>query len=113
MTYCEADKERDYWACPRQHDPRGVVLRGDYIDHAFDLSRVGVYDKFDRGVEEPVSWADEPGDVSGLVVTYVLQKLARETEFKRMRQRKGHDSLDGLEDRSVEADQSDLGAWST
>lgn len=112
MVFCAPGKEKAYWACARTHETRGIVMPPQEVDYAFHLARIGIYDKFERGVVEPFDAADAPEDVVGLVPDLVSEKMQSWREFKQMRQRKGHDDLDGVCAGSVDADQSGLGRWS-
>lgn len=91
MSFCAPSHEKSYWACPAAHDPPGIVLRSEEVGYAFTLALVRVNDHFDKWGVDPFDVSDSPDDIPGLVVDLALARLQSEIEFKRMRQRKGHD----------------------
>lgn len=112
MAYCEPSHEKPYWVCEVRHEPVGIVQTADEVGYALALALVRVNDHFgDQGVE-PFAEIQVPAEVSGLVVDFALDRLESCLEFKRMRWREGHNSVDGEHGPKLDETQAVLGTWS-
>ena len=112
MEFCDPSHEKAYWACPVDHEPPGIVQLADEVGYACALALVRVNDHFDEHGVEPFAGVDAPGDVPGLVVDLVLERIQHCVEFKRMRQREGYDELESTTGPDLDEAQTDLGRWS-
>lgn len=108
---CDPSHELAYWTCPAAHEPPGVVLPGRLVDSSFALAHIRIRDQFDTGEVDVFEDIQTPRDVPGLVTDIVLERLESSLEFKRMRQRRGHDEIDALRGRQVTDTQTGLDAW--